>query len=294
MDLRQLSYFIAVAEEGQFTRASLRVSVAQPAISAQIRRLERELGEDLFHRDQHGATLTEPGRALLPHAREALAAADAGRAAVASVRGLLHGRLLVGVSRPMDPRLTAVLGAFHRSYPAVDITLREDHHQPLVNALTAGELDAAVIGVLEQSPAHPIHSRVIAVDPLVLLVPRDHPLNSGRPVTVRQLRGQPMITLPAGSGLRAVIERACGDAGFTAQIAAETSDLTSLVALATEGLGATVLPRSAFADTELAVLPITRPTLRRHTALAWNPTRPSPAGRAFLALADDYLPPVDS
>src|SRR5262250_1482506 len=98
MDLRQLSYFVAVAEEGQFTRAAARVSVAQPAVSAQIRRLERELGEPLFHRDRRAASLTGAGEALLPHARAALSAADRGRDAITSLRGVLHGRLRLGVA----------------------------------------------------------------------------------------------------------------------------------------------------------------------------------------------------
>src|SRR5262245_15172093 len=89
MELRQLSYFVAVADEGHFTRAAARVSVAQPAVSAQIRRLERELGEPLFHRDRRGVRLTSAGDALLPHARAALAAAQRGRDTIASMRGLL-------------------------------------------------------------------------------------------------------------------------------------------------------------------------------------------------------------
>src|SRR5215218_6503434 len=104
MDLRQMSYFVAVAEEGQFTRAAARERVAQPAVSAQVRRLERELGEQLFHRDPRAVALTDAGAALLPHARAALAAAQRGRDTIASLRGLLHGRLRVGVSGPGDSR----------------------------------------------------------------------------------------------------------------------------------------------------------------------------------------------
>src|SRR3954468_16143314 len=102
MDLRQLSYFVAVAEERQFTRAAERVSVAQPAVSAQIGRLERELGERLFHRDPRSVTLTAAGDALLPHARAALAAAERGRDTIASLRGMLTGRLRLGVAGPAD------------------------------------------------------------------------------------------------------------------------------------------------------------------------------------------------
>ena len=90
MELRQLTYFVAVAEEGQFTRAAARVSIAQPAVSAQVGRLERELGEALFRRDRRGVALTGAGEALLPHARAALAAAERGRDTIAALQRLAN------------------------------------------------------------------------------------------------------------------------------------------------------------------------------------------------------------
>jgi DNA-binding transcriptional LysR family regulator len=94
-----------------------------------------------------------------------------------------------------------------------------------------------------------------------------------------------MITLVRGSGLRTVLENACRDAGFVPRIVAEADELGSLVELAAEGLGVAVLPASAAEGADVAVLEVTRPRLRRRTALAWNETVTSPAGRAFLALA---------
>lgn len=285
MELRQLTYFIAVAEEAQFTRAALRCSVAQPAVSAQIRRLEHELEETLFHRDQHLVTLTAAGEALLPHARAALAAIELGRASIASLSGLQHGRLRIGVSRPTDPRLATALGTFHREHPAIDIVLTEQHNAPLLHALTGGELDAALVGLHRQPLPAQLHTLVIAAEPLVLAVRHDHPLSSRKSVTLDQLRNQPMITLTHGSGLRTVFTDACQNAGFTPRITAETSELGSLIELASEGLGVAVLPRSASLHTGLASVEIHRPRLLRRTALAWNPTNPTPAGRAFLTVA---------
>lgn len=286
MELRQLTYFVAVAEERQFTRAAARVSVAQPAVSAQIRRLERELGETLFHRDRRAVTLTEAGEALLPHARAALSAAERGRDTIASLQGLLHGRLRIGVSRPVDHRLAETLGDFHRAHPAIEIALTEQHNEPLLGALANGDIDAAVVGMPGKPLTSEIRTRVIASEPLVLGVSQDHPLSCRRSVTIGQLRDQPMITLAHGSGLRVVVENACRDAGFTPRITAETGELGLLVELATEGLGVAVLPRSAIGEADLTVLEITRPRLRRSTALAWNQAATTPAGRAFLALAD--------
>jgi DNA-binding transcriptional LysR family regulator len=289
MELGQLLYFVAVAEERQFTRAAKRVLVAQPAVSAQIRRLERELGEALFHRDRRGVTLTPAGEALLPHARGALAAAERGRDTIASLRGMLHGRLRIGVAGPVDRRLAETLGDFHRAHPAIEIALTNEHNEPLLGAVAAGDIDAAVVGM----GAHPlppgVRARVVAVEPLVLGVRPGHPLSQRKTVALRDLREHPMITLTRGSGLRAVLENACRDAGFAPRITVETGELSSLVELAGEGLGVAIVPRSAVDQADVAVLRITRPRLQRRTALAWNQASISPAGRAFLCLADEHF-----
>jgi DNA-binding transcriptional LysR family regulator len=120
-------------------------------------------------------------------------------------------------------------------------------------------------------------------------VPREHPLSRSRTIAIAALRGQPMITLTRGTGLRATLEGACRDAGFAPRIIAETSQLGHMVELVAAGLGVAVMPGSALAGAELAVLRITRPRLLRRTALAWNQVTTTPAGRAFLALAEARL-----
>jgi DNA-binding transcriptional LysR family regulator len=289
MDLRQLSYFVAVAEEGQVTRAAMRVIVAQPAVSAQIRRLEHELGEPLFHREQRGVRLTQAGEALLPHARAALAAAERGQETIASLRGVLHGRLRIGVAGPVDHRLAETLGDFHRAHPGVEIVLTSMHNEPLLEALATGEVDVGVVGVGVQPLGPHVRARVVAVEPLVLGVRPGHPLSRRKTITLEALRDEPMITLVHGSGLRTVLENACRQAGFSPRITAETGELDSLVELAAEGLGVAVVPRSAVDGANVAVVRITRPRLQRRTGLAWNPTSNSPAGRAFLTLADSHF-----
>jgi DNA-binding transcriptional LysR family regulator len=286
MDLRQLSYFVAVAEEGQFTRGAARVLVAQPAVSAQVRRLEHELGEQLFVREQNGVRLTVAGESLLPHARAAIAAADRGRDAIASLRGVMHGRLAVAVAGPVDRRFAQALGDFHRAHPAVEISVAHHQNEPLLEAVAEGSIDAAIVGVGAQPLPPRVRARVVATEPLVLAVRNGTSLSRRRTIALAQLRDQPMITLVRGSGLRTVLENACRDAGFAPIITAEAGDLSSLVELAAEGLGVAVLPRSATDGADVAVVRITRPRLQRRTALAWNETATSPAGRAFLALAD--------
>lgn len=292
MELRQLTYFVAVAEEGQFTRGSERVAVAQPAVSTQIRQLESELGEPLFHRGPREATLTEAGQAFLPYARAALAAARDGREALAALHGLRSGQLRIGVSGTLDDRVAEVLGTFHRTYPGVEIVLREQHNQPLIKAVADGEVEAAVVGLTGEPLPPRVDARVFAVEPLVAAVAPDNRLSRRTTITLGELGGQPMLALARGSGLRAVLEEACAKAGFAPRVVAETGELGSLARLAAQGLGVAVLPRSAAERAGLPALRITRPRLQRRTALAWHRGGTGPAGRAFLMLAAQRLPEV--
>jgi DNA-binding transcriptional LysR family regulator len=202
---------------------------------------------------------------------------------------VLHGRLRIGVSGPLDHRLAETLGDFHRAHPAIEIVLTSQHNEPLLSAVADGDIDAAVVGLGAQPLPPQIRARVVATEPLVLGVRRDHPLGRRKTVTLRELSEEPMITLTHGSGLRTVLENACRDAGFTPRITAETGELGSLIELAAEGLGVAVVPRSALDGAGVTVVRITRPRLQRRTALAWNRASLSPAERAFLTLANRHF-----
>src|SRR5215469_3474963 len=184
MELRQLAYFVAVAEERNFTRAAERIPIAQPSISQQIRRLEAELGEHLFLRGRRGARLTPAGQALLPHARTALQAASGGREAVAALTGLLTGRLAVGLVHPLPDALLA--------------------------ALAAGQLHAALIGQGPYDrPPPDVESLPVAREPVVVAVHPAHPLAGRGQIPLRALREEPMVTLTQASKLRSTLETAC-------------------------------------------------------------------------------------
>jgi DNA-binding transcriptional LysR family regulator len=294
MELRQLAYFVAVAEERNFTRAAQRIPIAQPAISQQIHRLEAELGERLFLRHRRGITLTPAGQALLPHARATLGAAEGGREAVAALSGLLTGRLTVGHVHPLpDRRFLRLLGAFHRTHPRIELTLLEDQTDTLLAALAAGQLHAALIGLGRYDrPPPDVESLLVAREPVLVAVHPTHPLAGRGQVPLRALREEPMVTLTRASKLRSTLEAACQAAGFAPRIAAETSDLGVLVELAAERLGVAVLPASGLAGAaELVQLRLTHPTLDRRLLLVWRPASSPPAGRAFLALAREQLAP---
>jgi DNA-binding transcriptional LysR family regulator len=234
-------------------------------------------------------TLTDAGEELLPHARAALAAVERGRDAIASLRGVLRGRLRIGVAGPVDRRLSQALGEFHRAHPGVEVMLTIQNNEPPLEAVAGAHMDVGIVGVGVRPLPSQVRTRVIAHERLVLAVSRDHPLARRTRATLAELRDQPFVTLVHGSGHREAFEKAFDDAGFVPRVAAEAGELSSLIELAAEGLGAAILPRSAADGANVAVLEISRPRLVRRTALAWNDATTSPAGRAFLALAERSL-----
>ncbi|HEY5014088.1 MAG TPA: LysR family transcriptional regulator, partial [Acidimicrobiia bacterium] len=150
MELRQLEYFVAVAEEANFTRAAERVHISQSGVSAQIRQLEHELGATLIDRSGRVATLTTAGVAALEHARVALASVAAVRDAVDDVTGVIRGRLVVGmVTACTVAPLFDALAAFHAAHPGVAIALFEDNSDRLVDSVRAGTTNLALIGAAD-------------------------------------------------------------------------------------------------------------------------------------------------
>jgi DNA-binding transcriptional LysR family regulator len=295
MELHQLAYLVAVAEEASFTRAAGRAHVAQPGVSAQIRRLERELGQELFDRSGRTVTLTAAGAEVLPYARAALAAVAGARTAVDQLTGLLRGRLTIGtltsVSSPsLD--IPALLAAYHQDHPAVQITLTVAGSSQLADAVRDGRYDAAFIG-LPAAPPEGITTHLIADEPLVAVVNPADPLAGTARLPLTALAGRPLISLPPGSGLRAALEAACAAAGFSPQVAFEAGDPLMLAELAGHGLGAAIVPRSVATARagRLHAIALTGPEPRGHLALAWRAEGPvSPAARELISRVRHLVP----
>ena len=294
IDLKWLRSFVVVAEEASFTRAASRVHVAQPGVSAQVRRLESELGQQLLDRSGRSVRLTEVGSAVLPFARAALDAVANARLAVDELAGLVRGQVTVGmVSGCALPVLAELLAAFHDRYPGVAVTLVEDNSDRLVERLRDGQLDLALIGWAGQTPPD-IDTVVIVDEELVAVAGPGHPLADAGPLTVSRLRDVPLVTLPRGTGARAALDAACAQAGFTPRIAFEASALPMVVQLAARGLGLAVVPSSI--PNGPGILPIISPPLRSRLELAWlraPSAAPSanPAGRALIEQARALGPP---
>lgn len=292
MELHQLEYFVHVAETGNFTQAAALAHVSQPGVSAQVRRLEREVGEVLFDRTQRTVTLTDAGTALLPYARAALAAVAGGQQAVDEVRGLVRGRVRIGLMANLPAiDIAGFLAGFRDQHPAVQISLAEGRTADLIDHLHAGALDTAIIGLPGRPPdgirAHPIHD-----EPLVIATSRDDPLARRQNVSVKALRDRQMISLPQGSGLRAFLHDACARAGFEPDVAIEASDPQLLIDLTARGLGISLVPRSLAQPhaARLHIVTAVRPALVGRVALAWRAAGPhGPAARRFIESAKQRL-----
>lgn len=284
MELRQLEYFVAVAEEANFTRAAVRVHVAQPGVSAQIRQLEHELGQPLFDRTGRTVRLTEAGAAMLPYARAALEAVAGARFAVDELIGLVRGRVAVGMLTACSiVALFDLLESFHQRYPAIDLTLSEANSDHLIEALQSGKLDMALVA-LAAVPPPGIASLVIIDEPFVAAVLHNDPLAASATIPLEALQERALISLPQGTGQRASLDTACAAAGLHPRIAFEASSPNVLAQLAARGLGVAILPESiARAHPELHSLAIAHPGLRGTIELAWRAEGPiSPATRALI------------
>jgi DNA-binding transcriptional LysR family regulator len=293
MELRQLLYLVAVVEEASFTRAASRVHVAQPGVSAQVRRLERELGQELLDRNGRTVRPTAAGAALLPYARAALAAVEGARAAVDELAGLVRGRVAVGTVVGCGAvGLPGVLASFHQAHPGVEMLLTEGNSDLLLADLADGRLDLALVG-LAAPPDPGIGVQVLVDEELVLGVGADDPWHGTAAIEVAQLRERTLVSLPPGTGVRTALDAACAAAGFEPRIGFESTDLAVVAELAAGGLGAAPLPASV--ASALPGLHGVRldPSARSSLALAWRIDGPtSPAGRALVTHARAALPAV--
>ncbi|MEV0442116.1 LysR substrate-binding domain-containing protein [Streptomyces spectabilis] len=304
MELRQLRYFLTVVEEANFTRAAARLHVAQPGVSAQVRQLERELGQRLLDRSGRTVTVTEAGAAVLPYARAALAAVEGMRQTADEFTGLLRGRVTLGVVSGSATGMFGVaelLADFHDEHPHVEIALTEDTSERMLAALRAGELDVALVGQTTDAPPQGILWDIVVDEPLAVVVAEGDPLIAyaqeraagpapGLPLTA--LADRPLISLPRGTGLRAVLERVCAQAGFAPRVAFEAAAPDLVAQLAARGLGVAVFPAS---ETEAAALglralPFAEPGPRGRIVLARRADGPQgPAAHAFLTRLQEAL-----
>ena len=290
MELRQLEYFVAVTEEANFTRAAERVRVAQPAVSAQIARLEREVGQSLLDRSRREVTLTSAGAAVLPYARAALKAVADARTAVDELTQLVRGSVTIGTVTAHNVDMAGLLAAFNRAHPAVEITLGTDDSESLIDGVRSGRLDLAIASVGSDEVPDGLAVDVTTDEAIDAVVAKGDPWSRRRSLPVAALAERPLIALPAGTGIRRRLDDACAAAGVRVRIAFEASTPMELADLAEHGLGVAIVPRSVSRSHGGVQAIALTPELRGRLVLAWRATGPvSPAARALVELAREHV-----
>jgi DNA-binding transcriptional LysR family regulator len=279
MDLRQLRYLVALADERHFTRAAEREHIAQPALSQQIRRLEREVGLPLVERTTRRVSLTEAGESLVARARRILAEVEAARAELERMSGLQTGHVIVGVMHTMGPVDVSVpLALFHQRHPGVELTVREHASDELL----------AFLSVTERIESHDLRLQQLVAEELVVVLPRSHPLAGRRQIRMAELAGEQFISYREGARLREALVDAGHHAGFEPQVMLESNESQRIRRLVDRGLGVAILPRSdaEAPGAEVAAVKLVDPSLTRDITLAWREgRRHSPAAQEFLELA---------
>ncbi len=290
IELRQLRYFVAVAEELHFGRAALRLHMTQPPLSQAIQALEAQLGATLFERTRRSVALTAAGEALLPEARRLLQQADAlpalARRAAAGESGTLS---LAFVSIADYNLLPDALREFSAAYPAVQVSLQEATTDIQLEMLAEGVIDAGiVIAPLPDAMKRDIAYVPLLSEPLVLALPESNPQARHRKVSLRQVADQPLVIFPRRIGPRFqdLIFSCFHDAGVAPRVGQEAIQMQTIVSLVSAGMGIALVPQSVSnlkrPGVEYRALKEASPKVE--FGLAWRRDNASPVLSAFVEL----------
>jgi DNA-binding transcriptional LysR family regulator len=290
MELRQLRYFLAVAENLHFTRAAERLRVAQPPLSRQIRRLEDELGVQLFRRTRRRVELTQAGALLVPEATKILKQAEhTARVAQGAMRGEI-GLLHIGAtsSLPFTDLLPKVLSAYRKMFPDVQLVLRELNTKQQLDALHAGDIDLGFVRLPVRILPSRIAVQTVRTEPVVAVLPKGHRLAAARRLDLRLLAEETFIMYPyeLGGGLHDLLIRLFNEAGFVPRVQQEATTVPTAVSLAAAGLGIALVPQSIRAVQIPGVVykPLASPAAKAEIAIAHRLNDRSPAVLAFAKL----------
>jgi DNA-binding transcriptional LysR family regulator len=295
MELRQLRYLVALADEQSFTRAAEREHIAQPALSQQIQKLEHELGIPLVERTTRRVQITDAGNLLVARARRVLTELESARQELDRVRGIQTGHVVVGAMNTMGPvDITLVLGRFHELHPHVELMVRESNSDELAEMLRVDALDLAFLSVTERVESHGLALHQILMEELIVVLPTDHPLAGQEEIRMVELSREDFISYREGARLRELLDGAAADAGFEPRIILESNESRRIRRLVARGLGIAILPRSHAVGTSdaIATARLVEPSLARDITIAWRAGRRLPPAVAeFLSLARETFPP---
>ncbi len=288
MELRLLRYFVAVAEELHFSRASARLHIAQPPLSRQIRQLEEEIGVQLLHRTKRHVALTEPGRAFLASARAILAQVDGAVLQAQRMAQGEEGQVSIGMvsSVAFGDALPRLLRAFRSSHPAVSIALQEMSAAEQADALRERRIQIGFMRTPGEAPDFQVV--LFAREPLVAVLPAEHPLASRRRIPLQALARDSFIAGPRNQGLGGanMVLDACLRAGFSPDITHHALELQSVIGYVAAGFGVSLLPGTArkLAHEGVSFVSLSGPQAFAETSAVHLAGQETPALTAFLAV----------
>ncbi|MEY3989446.1 MAG: hypothetical protein RI985_527 [Chloroflexota bacterium] len=274
MDIDQLRTFISVARHAHVSRAARELHMAQPAVSRQIRELERECGGvALIEKIGRNVRLTEAGEALLVHAQSILAEVAAAESTMRERLGLTAGRVSIGTPPSVGLHmLPDALAKFHRAYPAIELRIQQAGTAQLLHQLDMGEIDIAVVTLPIPSRGHDIVP--LFVEPLVAVFHLAHRFATREDVNISDLSNEAFLLYPSGYEMHEVIIKACRNAGFVPKIVLDGGDVGMLLRLAAAGLGIAIVPRLTIQGVDdIVAKQIINPTLSRSMALVTRSDR---------------------
>jgi len=248
MELRQLRYFIAVAEELHFTRAAARLHIGQPPLSHAIQMLEADVGAQLLERNKRWVRLTEAGRLFLIDARRILALAEQAKLTAQRAQRGEMGELRIGFtySTPLTPLFAATINRYRQEYPQVTLILQELATLRQLEGLEQRTIDLGFIRPPELPIPPSIRTTALREDPLVVVLPSGHRLALQAVVAIAELADQSFVMYPpgAGTGIYPQIFRLCREAGFVPRITQTANESSTIIGLVAAGSGITLLPSS--------------------------------------------------
>jgi len=279
-----LRYFVAVADEGSFSRAATKVRVAQPSLSQQIRKLEAELGQPLFDRLPRSVALTEAGRCLIDYARQILASIGDARRCVDDLKGEVAGRVAVGAIPTIAPYvLPGLVVTFQKHYPDVILEVVEDVTDGITKRIETGELDVALASTCRASPT--LRREPLGTEPLLALVPEKHPLAKKDLVEFDDLKSQRFLLLHEMHCLSQQVNHLLESRRLRPQIALAGSQLTTIANMVAASIGISIVPQMMVRHHPTpgcVSLPFAPPVPERELNFLSNPLRfQSKAAAAF-------------
>jgi DNA-binding transcriptional LysR family regulator len=296
MEIHQLRYFVAVAEEGNFSRAAAKVRVAQPSLSQQIRKLEAEVGQPLFDRLPRSVVLTEAGRCLIDYARQILTSIGDARRCVDELKGEVAGKVAVGAIPTIAPYvLPELVVTFQKHYPDVTLEIVEDVTDGVTRRIEAGELDVALASTCRPSPT--LRRESLGNEPLLALVPEEHSLAKQTLITLDDLKSQRFLLLHEMHCLSQQVHHLLEARRLRPEIALAGSQLGTIANMVAAGIGVSIVPQMMVKRQAIpgcVSLPFAPPVPERELNLLYNPLRfQSKAAAAFRQEAAAAFSPPD-